>query len=213
MAVAQTYPSGDELDTWLTRNEASDLLGVSIDSLLRWERNGQLHPQKRAATRVRPGPKHEIVYDPRELVQLPRRERAQQPRTPGELAARAFELFDEGCTLREVVIRLREPLDQVEALHEQWLAAGGSQIVITEAARVALEPDLGPIATVAELCERVAILGRYLRTAESNLRTLRAKHCAEIEAAVPEGASDDDVEHAIVAALDAADRSSHAHLR
>ncbi len=87
---------------------------------------------------------------------MPRSNRmAPDARLPGEIAARAFELFRDGKTVREIVIELRQEPTKVEALYEKWLDLGGSAIVITEVAHEAFESVLGPFKSVADLLDLV----------------------------------------------------------
>lgn len=146
-----------DTSSWLTRNESADLLRVSVTTIANHERRGKLHPQ----FVYRPDPRgieHRVaVYDPKELSKLPHAQ-AQRPlaaREPGEVAARCFELFDQGKTIREAVIELRETPDRVRALHESWLDAGGADLTITALAKEAFEKVVGPFSSVADLLTRV----------------------------------------------------------
>jgi hypothetical protein len=146
-----------DTNKWLSRNEASDLLGVSTVTLLNYERKGILHPQQ-ARRPDRRGIEHSlIVYDPQELAKVPRSGRVNYitPRDPGEIAARCFELFDRGSTLREAVIDQREHPDKIRDLHDKWLDMGGANFVISPGAKEELEKCLGPFGNVAELIELV----------------------------------------------------------
>lgn len=134
------------------------------------------------------------VYDPRELAALMAARASAKvaaPDDPGELAAKAFELFDEGMPLRRVVIRMRETPAKVAELHDQWSELGGAELVVAGAAKSELERFVGPFEDVAGLVERIrALLGKVV----------------EVEAA--EGplvtASDAEIEGAMVAVLDGA---------
>lgn len=142
---------------WLTRNEASDMLTVSQQTLANYERRGDLHPRQ-AYRRDGRGVEHlVIVYDPRELTKLASKLRRHLvlPRDPGEMAARAFELFREGRSMEEVVVELRLQPDQVRELNDKWLDMGGAHLVITPLAKEALEKIVGPFSSVTELVERV----------------------------------------------------------
>lgn len=151
-----------ETRDWLTRNEASDLLSCSLQTLANYERKGILHPQRAYRPDGR-GAEHQVlVYDPRELSKLASRLNRQiaSPRDPGEMAARAFELFREGKTMEEVVVELRLLPDQVRELHDKRLDMGGAQLVISATAKEALEQVVGPFASVTELVEKVTLLKR-----------------------------------------------------
>src|SRR5262249_41939068 len=128
-----------------------------------YERRGKLHPRYayRADSR---GIEHRVaVYDPNELVKLPHPYNQSTPsRDPGEIAAQAFELFREGKTDQEVVIKLRATPDAIEVLRSKWLDMGGADIVIGSHAKEALEKLVGPFKDVAELVEIVTKLKERL---------------------------------------------------
>jgi hypothetical protein len=94
------------------------------------------------------------LYDPQELAKLPRHTRSAQL-DPGEIAARCFEMFDEGHSTREIVIALRLTPYQVQVQHQEWLDGGGASLVISEIAKAALEEYVGPFQSVTELIERL----------------------------------------------------------
>ncbi len=151
--------------TWLTRNEASDLCTVSVQTLKNYERRGILHPV------IAPRPdscgytRAVTVYDPKELAKLPRWGRAIASREPGEIAARCFELLSEGRSVNEIVMILREAPDKINQLREQWFDGGGADFVISPDARAAIEQHLGAFATVADLVERVGVLAQRMKSA------------------------------------------------
>lgn len=147
----------DLLETWLTRNQVIDMLGVSVMTLKAWEKRGRLTSQRteRVATDGRICTMY--VYDPREVAKIPKRAPIGAANTaPGEVAARAYELFAQGATFREIVVELRETSETVRALHERWLDDGGADLVITQPAKLALEAELGAFASVADLVTLVA---------------------------------------------------------
>lgn len=154
-----------DLDKWLSRNEAADLIGVSGVTLANYERKGILHPRKVWRPDRRGVPHELIVYDPHELAKIPRRSNSHlTPRDPGEMAARCFEMFDRGATLREVVIDQREHPDKVRDLQDKWLDMGGANLVISPSAKEMLEEVLGAFTSVAELVERVQSYAERLHT-------------------------------------------------
>lgn len=110
-----------KFQNFLNRNEASDLLGCSVSSLINWERRGLLHPvvasQGGDARRV-------VLYDPAELARMPRKRAA--PLTPGEIESRAFDMFERGHSVRRVVIELRITSEEAWAIRERWLDAGAT---------------------------------------------------------------------------------------
>jgi len=141
-------------DGWLTRIQASDMMGVAIDTLRAYERKGVLHPRRMICE----GSAREIiVYNPEELARIPHKRRVDVPATPspGECTARAFDLFDRGKSVREVVMELRETVSRVEELHEQWRDLGGNEIVIANGTRARIEACLGPFTTADELAQHI----------------------------------------------------------
>lgn len=149
----------NDTNGWLTRNQSADLLHMSVSSIANWERRGKLHPRYAYRPDSR-GIEHRVsVYDPDELQRLPPQVfRAPIPRQPGEVAAQCFELFDQGKTMREVVVELRETPEYVRSIYEHWLDTGGADLVITAEAKQALEKIVGPFDSVTELVEHVSKL-------------------------------------------------------
>lgn len=146
----------DRLDDWLTRNSVMDMLGITLTTLRQWEHRGRLTP----VPHRRRGPhgqyREVYVYDPNVVAKLPRRAmHVGSGLTPGEVAARAYEMFDDGRSIRDVVKEVREPSDKVRQLHEQWLDDGGADLVLSATAKGELEAKVGPFATIAELVDRV----------------------------------------------------------
>lgn len=143
----------EELDTsgWLTRNEASDILKMSVSTIANYERRGKLHPRYAYRPDSRGIDHHVAIYDPKELMKLPSGGRIHGPREPGEVAARSFELFAQGRGLQDVVIELRETPSRIRELHESWLDMGGADLTITTTAKSVLEKLVGPFSTVADL--------------------------------------------------------------
>lgn len=92
------------------------MAGVSYNTIVNWVNAGRLHPQKEMRLLTN-GQHREIkVFKQAELMKLIRR---RDPNEPGEVAARAFELFQEGRSIREVVIALRQTPERIEELHDQ----------------------------------------------------------------------------------------------
>lgn len=182
-----------DTSTWLTCAQASDLLRVSQNTIRTWVRRDLLRPAR--AGRPQPGgaTREVDVFNPEDLAVFARRRSMTPVSSAGEVAARAFELFDVGTSQREIVVQLRETPQRVAELHEQWLELGGADLVVGGAARVELERYVGPFVDIADLVVRVAeVTG------------------ARLEVSVDEGsplarASDAAVERAIVGMLDAAE--------
>ena len=148
------------IDEWLTRNEVADLLGVSIQTIRNFEMRELLHPL-RVLRAVGDGTERLVlIYDPKEVARIPKKDRFVAIRSPGETAARAFELFDLGRSIREITIEMRELPDALETLKEKWLDAGGSDRVVTPAAWEILAGIVGPFESIADLIDRVRNLAR-----------------------------------------------------
>lgn len=142
---------------WYTRNQVVDLLRISPQTIKNYEGRDLLHP-KQALRKDRSGIERVmLVYDPKELTELPPRSGAGQPsadtRKPGEQAARAFELFREGKGLDEIVIELRETPERVDQLHEHWLDQTKARYVISPEAKRAFEDIFGEFKSVTDLVE------------------------------------------------------------
>lgn len=156
-----------ETDGWLTRNETSDVLRCSLQTLKNYEADDKLHP-RHALRRDRTGAERMmLIYDPKELAALPAKKPGgprEAVREPGEQAARAFELFRQGCELDELVIELRETPDRIDQLHEHWLNHTKARFVITPEAKKALEQMVGTFKSVTELVE---LLAKKLTLAEA----------------------------------------------
>jgi len=147
-----------DLGTWISRDEAARFAGVTVNTIVNWQTDEKLRAMIDYRPDRRGSERRQWVYDPKELVKLRRPEVAMRSREPGETAARAFELFQDGKSDAEVVIALRESPDNVDSLREKWLYMGGAKLVINPAGRRALEELVGPFKDVAELVERVSAL-------------------------------------------------------
>jgi hypothetical protein len=148
-----------DMSLWPTRNTAADQLACSPSTLLNYERRGMLH--KHTASRVdnRGSQQAVVVYDPEEIkqlaIRLKRGSARGSAREPGEVAAQACELFSEGLTDVEVIIKLRETFEAVDEFRQKWIDHGGSKLVISPIAKEALEAIVGPFTNVAELVDLV----------------------------------------------------------
>lgn len=143
---------------WLTRNEASSFLSCSLNTLSNYERRDMLHGQYVKRVNSRGTEQTVVVYSPEELTQLAKRMKRTVVREPGEVAARAFELFEEELSLKKIVVTLRTTPDTIEQLYEKWLDMGGSRIVISDIAKEALEALVGPFESIADLVECITKL-------------------------------------------------------
>ncbi len=157
MGAAKSVDDSVDTTGWLLRTEAADLLDVSHTTVKNWD-GTFLHPRKVLRDLPNGGSRPVWVYDPKELARIPaaRRQRAKMmPGDRGEIAARAFEMFDEGASSRVVVMRLREPPETVEILREQWERLGGSELVIHPDLHAELVRLVGAFDSVAGLIARL----------------------------------------------------------
>ncbi len=159
MAMENAKRTTPPVDTssWLTCAQVSDVLRISENTIRKWTRRDMLHPVKGKRLHANGSTREVDLYDPHEVAQRGSETRrlSSVPGDQGELAARAFEMFDAGKPLRDVVVMLRELPGKITELHDQWVDLGGSEIVIGRVARAELEVLLGPIADVADLVARV----------------------------------------------------------
>lgn len=159
-------PDGaSDSDGWLDRNQASDLLGCSIQTLANYQRRGRLKARRALRPDAQGIERQVYVYDPRELAKLHKHVRP-VVMSPGEIAARTFELLDQGKSIREIVIEIREMPDTIVALKEQWSDLGGADRVLTPLAWDKLAALVGPFDNVGDLITRIETLVAKLAAAE-----------------------------------------------
>lgn len=154
-----------ETRDWLTRNEASDMLACSAQTLASYERKGELHPHYAYRPDGRGVEHRVIVYSPHELKKLATRMNRPgvvSPRNAGEITARAFELIEEGRPGREIVRELRLTIEEVRELREKWHSEGGADLIISPTAKEALGKIVGSFDSVTELVERVTSAGLFI---------------------------------------------------
>jgi DNA-binding transcriptional MerR regulator len=152
---------GVDTSTWLTRNEACEMLSISIQTLKNYEERKKLHPLKACRTDARGHEHMVVVYEPSELSKLPRGNgRPLSPRDAGELEAQCYALIERGLSNREIVIALRATSDRVRDLRERWQNDGGTDLMITSEAKDALESLLGPFSDVTDLIALVAAIAK-----------------------------------------------------
>jgi Helix-turn-helix domain len=143
-------------ESWYTREDVLDLLGISEHTITNWMRKGILNPIRETRW-CKDGREHDVwVFDPKELVAAPTpRRRGREEPSAGEIAAKAFDLFNDGAKQRDVVVATNAEPEKIRELHETWLEMGGADFVITPAARIDIEKLLGPIGDIAELVEKL----------------------------------------------------------
>ncbi len=156
----------DPSATRLTRAQVAARLDVSISTVRRFE-GSRLHPHVDRGD-VRWFDPKEVAAIATELANEPRAERrrnatsaaarATPQHSPGELAARVFERFEQRQSLAEIVIGVRVEPDTVRALFEQWcLGLTEGQLQMAREPRMARESEVshvqaeGVAALLAEL--------------------------------------------------------------
>jgi DNA-binding transcriptional MerR regulator len=151
MAATSRAQAPQDLGHWLNRQQAALLMDVAYTTLLALEKKGLLHPQQ-----VRgPSGRMIYVYDPDELIARVPRRKIVANNQPGEKVARAYELFELGKSINDIVVEMRETAAQVREWREEWLDGGGADYVLNRQARAELAAVVGAFATVPELIERV----------------------------------------------------------
>jgi hypothetical protein len=146
-----------DTSTWLTVAAASDFMGCSENTVRGWIRQERLVPAKVSRPHPSGGTREIQVINPSDLARMPRRRAGPIAGDMGEISARAFELYDEGDSVRRVVVALRIEPDLAAALREQWLECGGADLVVSPRARTELEALVGAFDGIAELVERVRV--------------------------------------------------------
>jgi hypothetical protein len=142
----------DEMEKWLTRNQAVLLMNISHTTLINLENADLLHPGRMRG----PNGREVIVYDPDELVKaVPRKRLGITAYDPGERCAQAFEHFERGASINEVVVKMREEFKRVRDWRTDWLDGGACDRVIGEEARSVLAEIVGDFDSVSDFIERV----------------------------------------------------------
>ncbi len=190
METANTLDDDVDTESWLTYAQVTDLCGISNQTVRNYAKRGLLTPRRARRAQASGSVKEVWVYDPREVARLPKRKLNAVP-SEGEMAARAFELFDDGLPLRRVVTEMRETPARVSELHEQWVELGGSELVIGKIAQAEITRFIGPFDGVAGLVQRLGeLLGEKIDVVVSEDQT-RLEH-----------ATDGQIEGALVKILD-----------
>jgi hypothetical protein len=149
--------------SWLTRLQIADLCRVSPQTIDYWQRQGHIHPVLARAPR---SPRPAWYFDPDEVAKRSRHRDVEAKTTEllSDLAARAFELFDQSMKLRDVVCELRCDPRMVEDLYQQWLDLDGATLAIGTNDRKQLEAIVGSVGSGGELVARVRELAKRVAT-------------------------------------------------
>jgi hypothetical protein len=96
----------------LTRSQVARQLGTTVTTVHRMRLRGELHPKRDAA-----GVYH---YDPAEVIHVAAARGAPGNLNAGQVAARAFAMFDQGGELREIVMAVQITPEEVFRLYALW---------------------------------------------------------------------------------------------
>ncbi len=107
----RTHP----LSQKLTRPMVAKRLGMTIRSVERLQAGGVLRGELSTARGVKVW-----VFDPNEVTAL-MIARSPSPKTLGDVAAYAFQLFEASKPLSEIVVQLRQPPQVIRELYSEWL--------------------------------------------------------------------------------------------
>jgi hypothetical protein len=156
--TGQVPPIQPDISNWYTRQESADALRVSVTTIATYEKQGKLNPRYAYRADSRNIEHRVAVYDPEEVRKLHRFGARPDAQESGETAARCFELFNDGKSVRGVVVELRLHPVLVRQLYASWEETGSVQesgLVITAAAKKDLESLVGDFSTIEGLCKRI----------------------------------------------------------
>ncbi|MDI3285159.1 hypothetical protein [Polyangium sp. 15x6] len=118
---------------WFTRSQAAKALGIGLTAWLTLERRGLVTPVPVSQARGfkgRPGGgKQPLVVIRAEDVARMKDAELVKRMSNGQLAGAAFEMFEKGKSVVDVVIALRLPPERAEELHEAWRRARGGVLL------------------------------------------------------------------------------------
>jgi hypothetical protein len=96
----------------LTRSQVARQLGTTVTSVHRMRLRGELHPKRDAAGVWR--------YDPADVIRAAAARGTPNRYTAGQVAAQAFQMFDQGGELKDIVIALQITPEEVFRLYRLW---------------------------------------------------------------------------------------------
>ena len=96
----------------LTRAQVARQLGTTVTSVHRMRLRGELHPKRDAAGIWR--------YDPADVIRAAAARGTPNRYTAGQVAAQAFQMFDHGGELKDIVIALQVTPEEVFRLYRLW---------------------------------------------------------------------------------------------
>lgn len=105
-------PSAPASPSGLTRSQVARQLGTTVTTVHRMRLRGELHPKRDANGIYR--------YDPADVIRAAGARKRSTQYTPGQIASRAFQMFDHGGELKEIVIALEITPEEVFRLYRLW---------------------------------------------------------------------------------------------
>ena len=112
MAKRDPSPPGRPSADGLTRSQVARQLGLGVTQVHRMRLRGEFHPKRDAAGAWR--------YDPAEVLRVAGARAVAVQRTSGQVAAEAFHMFDHGGELKDIVMALQVPPEEVRRLYREW---------------------------------------------------------------------------------------------
>ena len=146
-------PSAPVPPSGLTRAQVARQLGTTVTTVHRMRLRGELHPKRDANGVYR--------YDPADVIRAAGARKRSTQYTPGQIASRAFQMFDHGGELKEIVIALEITPEEVFRLYRLWQCslddpppvAVGSEARLLDEEPGAEEAFARAMAQAAELAE------------------------------------------------------------
>jgi len=105
-------PSAPVPPSGLTRAQVARQLGTTVTTVHRMRLRGELHPTRDANGIYR--------YDPADVIRAGTGRKGAARYTAGQIASRAFQLFDCGGELKDIVIALEITPEEVFRLYRLW---------------------------------------------------------------------------------------------
>jgi len=96
----------------LTRSQVARQLGVGVTAVHHMRLRGELRPKRDAAGVWR--------YDPADVIRAAANRGTPNRYTAGQVAAQAFQMFDQGGELKDIVIALQVTPEEVFRLYRLW---------------------------------------------------------------------------------------------
>lgn len=105
-------PSAPVRPSGLTRAQVARQLGTTVTTVHRMRLRGELHPKRDVNGVYR--------YDPADVIRAAGARKRSTQYTPGQVASRAFQMFDHGGELKEIVIAFEITPEEVFRLYRLW---------------------------------------------------------------------------------------------